>query len=331
MSLQNMLDTDDGVLSPEDATALLDRAMNGETIEFDEPQAAEPPVESSELPVTTDSKDSQVADEQLNADNAVIMAKDGKHTIPFEKLQQAREAERLALEKVQLAEQQAQAAIAELEKLRNQQSQSNTAAQQAKIDNQIDIAQQAIDNGVDPSIFGDFDEEGLAGGIQTLVQQQVAQQVEARLKQALEPITQKQQIDETQQHYAAILQAHPDIESVAESQEFASWRASQPSYAQQAINGVLSQGTTDQVIELFNQFKSNAQTAAPTSAGIKQAAKAKLDNAQSAIPASLSDIAGGQAHTSPDEQLANLDGVDMLAAMEKMSPEQIERILNKTL
>ena len=331
MSLQNMLDTDDGVLSPEDATALLDRAMNGETIEFDEPQAAEPPVESSEPPVTTDSKDSQVADGQLNADNAVIMAKDGKHTIPFEKLQQAREAERLALEKVQLAEQQAQAAIAELEKLRNQQSQSNTAAQQAKIDNQIDIAQQAIDNGVDPSIFGDFDEEGLAGGIQTLVQQQVAQQVEARLKQALEPIAQKQQIDETQQHYAAILQAHPDIESVAESQEFASWRASQPSYAQQAINGVLSQGTTDQVIELFNQFKGNAQTAAPTPADIKQAAKAKLDNAQSAIPASLSDIAGGQAHTSPDEQLANLDGVDMLAAMEKMSPEQIERILNKTL
>lgn len=331
MSLQNMLDTDDGVLSPEDATALLERAMNGETIEFDEPQAAEPPVESSEPPVTTDSKNSQVADEQLNADNAVIMAKDGKHTIPFEKLQQAREAERLALEKVQLAEQQAQAAIAELEKLRNQQSQSNTAAQQAKIDNQIDIAQQAIDNGVDPSIFGDFDEEGLAGGIQTLVQQQVAQQVEARLKQALEPITQKQQIDETQQHYAAILQAHPDIESVAESQEFASWRASQPSYAQQAINGVLSQGTTDQVIELFNQFKGNAQTAAPTSASIKQAAKAKLDSAQSAIPASLSDIAGGQAHTSPDEQLANLDGVDMLAAMEKMSPEQIERILNKTL
>lgn len=331
MSLQNMLDTDDGVLSPEDATALLDRAMNGETIEFDEPQAAEPPVESSEPPVTTESKNSQVTDEQLNADNAVIMAKDGKHTIPFEKLQQAREAERLALEKVQLAEQQAQAAIAELEKLRNQQSQSNTAAQQAKIDNQIDIAQQAIDNGVDPSIFGDFDEEGLAGGIQTLVQQQVAQQVEARLKQALEPITQKQQIDETQQHYAAILQAHPDIESVAESQEFASWRASQPSYAQQAINGVLSQGTTDQVIELFNQFKGNAQTAAPTPADIKQAAKAKLDNAQSAIPASLSDIAGGQAHTSPDEQLANLDGVDMLAAMEKMSPEQIERILNKTL
>ena len=324
MSLQNMLDTDDGVLSPEDATALLDRAMNGETIEFDEPQAAEPTVESSEPPVTTDSKNSQVADEQLNADNAVIMAKDGKHTIPFEKLQQARESERLAL-------QQAEQANAELEKLRAQLAQGNTAAQQAKIDNQIDIAQQAIDNGVDPAIFGDFDEEGLAGGIQTLVQQQVAQQVEARLKQALEPIAQKQQIDETQQHYAAILQAHPDIESVAESQEFASWRASQPSYAQQAINGVLSQGTTDQVIELFNQFKGNAQTAAPTPADIKQAAKAKLDNAQSAIPASLSDIAGGQAHTSPDEQLANLDGVDMLAAMEKMSPEQIERILNKTL
>lgn len=324
MNLQEMLDTNDGVLSPEDATALLDRAMNGETIDFDElaqdTSDTKPAMESSEPPATTESKDSQATDEQLNADNAVIMAKDGKHTIPFEKLQQAREAERLAL-------QQAQQANAELEKLRAQLAQGNTAAQQAKVDNQIDIAQKAIDNGVDPSIFGDFDEEGLANGIQTLVQQQV----EARIKQALEPIAQKQQIDETQQHYAAILQAHPDIASVAESREFESWVNGQPSYAQQAINGVLQQGTTQQVIELFDQFKAANTTAAPTTANIKQAAKAKLDSAQPNIPASLSDIAGGQAHTSPDEQLANLSGADMLAAMEKMSPEQIERILNKTL
>lgn len=325
MNLQEMLDTNDGVLSPEDATALLDKAMNGETIDFDElaqdASDTKPAMESSEPPTTTESKDSQATDEQLNADNAVIMAKDGKHTIPFEKLQQAREAERLAL-------QQAQQANAELEKLRAQLAQGNTAAQQAKVDNQIDIAQKAIDNGVDPSIFGDFDEEGLANGIQTLVQQQV----EARIKQALEPIAQKQQIDETQQHYAAILQAHPDIESVAESKEFESWVNGQPSYAQQAINGVLQQGTTQQVIELFDQFKAaNAPAQQPNPANIKQAAKAKLDSAQPVIPASLSDIAGGQAHTSPDEQLANLSGADMLAAMEKMSPEQIERILNKTL
>jgi primosomal replication protein N len=36
-------------------------------------------------------------------------------------------------------------------------------------DNQANIAQQAIDQGVDPAIFGDFSEKDLAAGIQKLV------------------------------------------------------------------------------------------------------------------------------------------------------------------
>ena len=323
-----------GILDPQAATAALDAALNGETVGFDVPDeaadhAADVPdaqdtTDSSATPAATDAVEPKA--DELSADNAVILARDGKHTIPFEKLQQAREAERLALEKAQLAEQQAQAAIAELEKLRTQQAQSNTAAQQAKVDNQVDIAQQAIDNGVDPSIFGDFDEAGLAKGIQTLVEQQV----QARVSQALAPINQKQQIDEVQQHFAAIMQAHPDAESVAESQEFASWRQAQPSYAQQAIASVLESGSAQQVIEVLNQFKAaKPAPQAQNQADIKQAAKEKLSNTTPTIPASLSDIAGGQAHTSPDERLASMNSVDMLSEMEGWTQEQIDRFLNR--
>lgn len=346
MDLQAMLDANNGNLTPQDAQALIDAELNGDTDTATLPvtERSEPPA-TTDAPVTTEQTTEQQATlADINKDNAVILARDGKHTIPFETLEKAREAERKALEVAQLAEQQAQLANTELEKLRQQLSQTNTATQQAKVDNQINIAQQAIENGVDPAIFGDFDEAGLMKGIQTLVEQQVTARVQAqletqletkvneRLKQALEPIAQKQQMDEVQSHYSAIMSAHPDVESVAESQEFADWIGKQPSYAQQAIGAVLQQGTAQQVIEVLNDFKATqapASTVNPTD--IKQVAKAKLEQTKPVIPASLSDIAGGQVHTSPDDQLASLNGVDMLTAMEKMTPEQIERFLNKTL
>jgi DNA-binding NarL/FixJ family response regulator len=60
-------------------------------------------------------------------------------------------------------------------------------------DNQANIAQQAIDQGVDPAIFGDFSEKDLAAGIQKLVNSQVSTLVQQQLQTALAPIQQQQQ------------------------------------------------------------------------------------------------------------------------------------------
>ncbi|WP_395146973.1 hypothetical protein ACF3N0_08760 [Moraxella atlantae] len=327
-----------GILDPQAATAALDAALNGETVGFDVPdEAADHAADVSDAQDTTDSSATPAATDavepkadELSADNAVILARDGKHTIPFEKLQQAREAERKALQVAQLAEQQAAQANAELEKLRQQLAQTNSAKEQAKVDNQIDIAQQAIESGIDPSIFGDFDEEGLAKGIAQLVNERATKLVDEKLAQALAPLNQKQQIDEAQQHFSAILSAHPDVESVAESQEFADWIDKQPSYTKQAIASVLESGSAQQVIEVLNQFKAaKPAPQAQNQADIKQAAKEKLSNTTPNIPASLSDIAGGQTHTSPDDRLAAMNSVDMLSEMESWSQEQIDRFLNK--
>lgn len=329
-----------GILDPQAANAALDAALNGDTVDFEMPDTADAADNAADVPNaqdTTDSSATPVATEadtgaptdEVNADNAVILARDGKHTIPFEKLQQAREAERLALQKAQHAEQQAQSALAELERLRAQQAQSNTAAQQTHVDSQIDIAQQAIESGIDPSIFGDFDEDGLAKGIAQLVNERATKLVDEKLAQALAPLNQKQQIDEVQQHFSAIMSAHPDVESVAESQEFADWIDKQPSYTKQAIDAVLQQGTAQQVIEVLNQFKATHAPVSQDPANIKQAAKDKLANTTPNIPASLSDIAGGQTHTSPDDRLAAMNSVDMLSEMESWSQEQIDRFLNR--
>ncbi|MDM4794266.1 hypothetical protein QT611_13440 [Pseudomonas aeruginosa] len=104
---------------------------------------------------------------ELNADNAVILAKDGKHTIGYEKLVEARQGE-------QHWKAQAQAAQVELQRLRDEAAARATAGEApTSQDNQLAAVQAAMDQGVDPAIFGDFSEEELAAGIQKLIDAKV--------------------------------------------------------------------------------------------------------------------------------------------------------------
>jgi hypothetical protein len=101
---------------------------------------------------------------------APIASKSGAYTIPYEQLAKARE--------------QAKAFAAEAEMLRAQLAElsatqaANLAAAQAQAQNRADAgyaatqqdanlaaAQQAVADGVDPAIFGDFSEEGIAKGV----------------------------------------------------------------------------------------------------------------------------------------------------------------------
>ena len=189
-------------------------------------------------------------------------------------------------------------------------------------------AQAAIDQGVDPGIFGDFSEEALANGIATLV----ASQVEARVSKALEPLQAKQATDASRAHYDAIYTAHPDADSIAESKELADWINSQPTYARDAYAAVLSQGSTEQVIELFDAFKQATgatQPGTPAAADVKTKAQQAAAQAAAPVPNSLTDIAGGRSTgASRDEALAHMEGFELLQNMDSMSREQMEAWLN---
>ena len=258
--------------------------------------------------------------------NAVVLAKDGKHTIPYDKLVQAREGERHWRA-------QAEAAQRQLESLEaDRAARAEAGEDPTKADNQVAAAQAAIDQGVDPGIFGDFSEEALAKGIATLV----ASQVEARVSKALEPLQAKQAGDAIKSHYEAIYQAHPDADSIAESRELADWVASQPSFVRSSYEQVFTNGSTTDVIELFDRFKqatgATQQPAAATDPeAVKAAAKAAIANAPAATPASLTDFPGGRpAGLTKAEALAGMtDGREMLDSMDNMTPEQIEDLLNR--
>ena len=326
----------DGEISPEQLDQLLGLGQ-GDTGALSSEQAAQPEAAQAQGGKEVESANSEAADEgkqqgqepELNTDNAVVLTKDGKHTIPFDRLTEAREQARSERALREAAEERAAAAQRELESLRAQaQARAEAGEAPTKTDNQLAAAQAAIDQGVDPGIFGDFSEEALANGIATLV----ASQVEARVSKALEPLQAKQADDLASQHYAAIYEAHPDADSIAESRELADWINSQPSYARDAYAAVLQQGSTGQVIELFDAFKQATgvtQPGASAAADVKTKAQQAAAQATAPVPNSLTDIAGGRsAGVGRDEALAHMEGFELLQNMDSMSREQMEAWLN---
>jgi chemotaxis protein histidine kinase CheA len=340
------IDDINGHLTPEQ----LDELLEGEEIEEGNGEAE---LESKETGKTPDTEvkaapqgeeaikaaaDGIPPEGEIDPAKAVIIGKDGKYHIPYEKLVEAREQEKAAKSKAAetLAElSKAQQLLAELQAQAEARKASGTAP--TATDNQLEAARQAIEDGIDPDVFGDFSEEALKKGILAVVEKQVEQRVSARVAEVLEknlkPIQQEQAKRAANEHESAIYAKHEDADSIVESKEFGDWVALQPSYAKSAIVSVLKEGSSAQVIELFDRFKaenSPAQAAAPDDASLKAKALAAVNKIEAGVPNSLSDIPGGKpgATGTIGERIKEMDGPGMLAAMNDMSAEQIEALLN---
>lgn len=167
-----------GDLTPEQAAQLL---QMGDTPGDTGASASEPsnvpdvaPAQIEGQAVPEGEKTATPDESGLTAENAVILAKDGKHTISYDKLVQAREAAQTAQAAQQAMAAQLEAANQKLVELQAQ-AQARAEAGQAPTqdDTNAAAAQAAIDAGVDPALFGDFSPEAMAKGVAQLVQAQV--------------------------------------------------------------------------------------------------------------------------------------------------------------
>ena len=259
--------------------------------------------------------------------NAVVLARDGKHTIPYETLVKHREGEQHWKAQAEAAQQQ----LAELQAQAQARADAGTAP--TKTDNMVATAEAAIEAGADVGIFGDFSEEALAKGIATLVEQQV----QARVNAALEPLATKQAKDAAAAHYDAIYSKHPDADSIAQSTEFAAWVNAQPSAVRNAYWGLFDAktgGTADEIVEVFDAFKavSTPNPNTPAAADPKAAASAAVAAAKATPPASLSSIPGARVEGASElDRAADMSGPDMLEATKNMSPAQIEAWLDRQI
>lgn len=339
------MSTEDQNTTPVDMASLIEQAMNGEALENgegDTPVTAEtddvktePQVEgANKAPEVELTKEPEVDPEQLEGEK-VVLAKDGVHTIPYDRLVEARQraselAQREAEARQQAATYQQQLNEANQRLQQIQETQTNTQhAQNAQ------LAQQAIDGGVDPEIFGSFDEQDLAKGINTLVNQRVesllSTKVEQLVSERLAPLEKQHQMSVEDQHFATLYTAHPDLDSVLESSEFGGWIGKQPSFMQAAYQNVLHRGTANEVVELISLYKDQTGLSANPNT-VQTTVKQAVEKAQVQVPNSLSDLpAGSPVPTTLDDKLNGLSTTQLMEAMDGMTPEQIEKYVNRNL
>jgi len=332
---QDFYDSIDSALTPEQAAQAMALA-EGDTAKPAEtgstPNAATDEGEQAKVDKQDESAKPKANDEDgVTAENAVVLAKDGKHTIPYERLEKARQSERHWREQAenaqyQLSELQAQA-----------QARADAGINPTKADNLVAQAEAAIDAGADVDLFGDFSEEALAAGVRKLVSMQVEQQVKAQMGQALAPLVEKQQKEAQSAHYDTIYGKHPDADSIAESSEFNEWVNKQPSVVRTAYQNLFDPqvgGTADQIVEVFDAFKASngsgkSNGAAPSN---RNAAQTALSSMKAEPPSSLSSIPGGRGNGSAVlDGAADMSGVELLQATRNMTPQQVEAWLNRSI
>lgn len=283
-------------------------------------------------PATT----TDTAAEQQSA-KEVLMARDGVHTIPYEKLTEARTSS-------QHWQAQAEAAQRELQALQaSAQARADNGQAPTRTDAMVAAAEAAIEAGADPADFGDFSEEALVAGIDKTVdakvRTRVQKEVQAAVDAALAPLRKQEQEQQqarehsaVEAHQSAVLAAHPDASSVSQSAELEAWVNAQPFYAQPGIRQVLDAGTTGQVIELISNFKAATGSSKASAQDTRRAAQAAIERAAPSVPTSLSDIPGGRAGGGGlNERMASMTEIDLFNAVNsgEISEAQLNTYLNR--
>ena len=270
----------------------------------------------------TDTQSTTAATAPTDAQAQVILAKDGVHTIPFEKLVEAREEGKHWKAQAQAA----QDALAALQAQADARADAGKAA--TATDKAVEAASAAIEAGADPDLFGDFSEEAIRAGVKKLVAEQTAA-LRAELAREFAPIKQAAEVNEVEQARNLVLSKHPDAASIAESAELEAWVQSKPAFVRGAYQQVITEGTPAQVVELLDAFKAETKPAT-ANAGTEAAAAKAIANAKTRSPSSLSDIPGGvAASTNPAEGLADASAQDLISKFEGLSEKARWELIEK--
>ena len=318
---------------------MLDAAMDG-TLDVDGgAEHVEQPSDEESQEQQTEQVEQATAGEGQPNDNAAgnepegapIASKSGAYTIPYQKLVDARtdrdswkqRAEQLEAQVQSLSTQQ-QTNLASAQQ--DAQNRANAGQAPTQADQNLALAQVAVDAGVDVSIFGDFSEEALAAGIKTMnlqMRDELRAELKAEIAKELAPLKQREQQSEAQAHLNAIYEAHPDASEVVESAQFQAWREALPTFIRQGVEQVLSGGSAAQVIEVFDSFKAGSGQA-------PRAQKSAALDVPRRVPASLSEVAGAAPvdETLQLNQLAN-NPQALMDRFAGMTPEQIDAALDR--
>ena len=313
------------------ASELLEAALDG-TLKEDDDHTATPAAVAPQED-TTKPKNSPSADAESTEVEAPILSKSGAYTIPYEELAKAREGRKAAQERVAQLEQQ----VAELTGAQRQnlaavqadaQDRANAGQAQTAADANLAAATQAMAEGVDLSIFGDFSEEDLAKGVAELnrrAMEAVRAELHDTIRRELAPLRAQEAKTATSAHYDAIYAAHKDADEIVESAEFAAWRDNLPAFAKAGVEHALTKGAAKDVIEVFDAFRATKPQQPSTARPAPEAPVRR-------VPNSLSEVPGAAPMDETQQTLAAAGNTSaLLDRMAAMSQEQRDALLDNLI
>lgn len=319
------------------ASELLEAALDG-TLQDDDAPTEQPDASADDVPAAAapEGQDKQDdASTETEVEGAPILSKSGAYTIPYEKLAEAREARKAAQDRIAQLEQQ----VAELTGAQRQnlaavqadaQDRANAGQAQTATDANLAAATQAIAEGVDLSIFGDFSEEDLAKGVAELnrrAMETVRAELHETIRRELAPLRAQEAKTATSAHYDAIYAAHKDADEIVESAEFAAWRDNLPAFAKAGVEHALTKGAAKDVIEVFNAFRAT-KPPQPNTSTARTAPEAPVRR----VPNSLSEVPGAAPMDETQQTLAAAGNTSaLLDRMAAMSQEQRDALLDNLI
>ena len=313
--------------------AALDGTLQDDDAPTEQPDASTEGVPAAAAPEGQDNQDG--ASTETEVEGAPILSKSGAYTIPYEKLAEAREARKAAQDRIAQLEQQ----VAELTGAQRQnlaavqadaQDRANAGQAQTATDANLAAAAQAISEGVDLSIFGDFSEEDLAKGVAELnrrAMEAVRAELHDTIRRELAPLRAQEAKTATSAHYDAIYAAHKDADEIVESAEFAAWRDNLPAFAKAGVEHALTKGSAQDVIEVFDEFRAT-KPQQPNTSTARTAPEAPVRR----VPNSLSDVPGAAPMDETQQTLAAAGNTAaLLDRMAAMTQEQRDALLDNLI
>jgi hypothetical protein len=158
----------------------------------------------------------------------------------------------------------------------------------------------------DDEVLKEFIEEfpALEKPIKALVKKMAASVVETKLKdieprlRQIDPIIQKSKDDVVREHFNILSEKHPDWKDLRDNGKLTAWIETQPMIVRQSLERVVKEGSTEEVIEMFDLYKGTSQK--PSTQSRKTAPNTKAQNMM-AVESSASGIPKGKAQQSPND------------------------------
>jgi hypothetical protein len=278
----------------------------------------------------------EVKDEEGKAagDKPVIMAKDGVHTIEYEKLVEARDEAKVAKEQNRVLQEQLSAIQSERDDL------------QAKMAEATKQDEAAGNTAATDELLASFKEDypefyAVLQRETTAASQALISRIEALEKMTgqIAPVIAKSQEDAAVSHFDTIrngVEGYDQI--VAQSEKVHAWIDSQPDLLRNAYAEIVANGSAKDVVAVLNTFKqATGFVVTPSEGGGKtvdvDAAIAAATQGGKRIPSSLSSLpSGSAAHHDETEAMLDESAVSLLTGrFANMTPEQINEAINRAL